>query len=44
VGLEAYGLSIVERVSIQATVNDENRFYLETKRDKMGHLLEEDLD
>lgn len=44
VGLEAYGLSIVERVPIQGTVNEENRFYLETKRDKMGHLLKSDLD
>jgi 3,4-dihydroxy 2-butanone 4-phosphate synthase/GTP cyclohydrolase II len=40
VGLEAYGLEIVERVSLQPTVNAENRRYLETKRDKMDHLLD----
>jgi len=44
VGLEAYGLSIIERVPIHPTVNEENRFYLETKRDKMGHLLSSNLD
>jgi 3,4-dihydroxy 2-butanone 4-phosphate synthase/GTP cyclohydrolase II len=44
VGLEAYGLSIIERVPIHPTVNEENRFYLETKRDKMGHLLNNNLD
>ncbi len=39
VGLEAYGLEIVERVPLRPTVHDENRAYLHTKRDKMGHLL-----
>ncbi len=39
VGLEAYGLSIVERVPIEITPNQSNRKYLETKRDKLGHLL-----
>ena len=40
VGLESYGLRLVERVSIIASPNEENRRYLETKREKLGHLLE----
>lgn len=40
VGLEGYGLQIVERVPLQPTVSDENKNYLATKRDKMGHLLD----
>ncbi len=39
VGLEAYGLELVERVPIQMPSNPANRRYLEAKRDKMGHLL-----
>jgi 3,4-dihydroxy 2-butanone 4-phosphate synthase/GTP cyclohydrolase II len=39
-GLEGYGLSIVERVSLQTEPNDDNRRYLTTKREKMGHLLD----
>jgi 3,4-dihydroxy 2-butanone 4-phosphate synthase/GTP cyclohydrolase II len=38
VGLEGYGLQIVERVPLRPTVNEENRFYLETKQRKMGHV------
>lgn len=38
VGLEGYGLQIVERVPLRPTVNSENRFYLETKQRKMGHV------
>ena len=38
VGLDGYGLEIVERVAIRPTVNSENRFYLQTKQDKMGHI------
>ena len=41
VGLEGYGLHIVERVALQPTVNPENKDYLDTKRQKMGHLLDE---
>jgi len=41
VGLEGYGLEIVERVPIVPPPSDENRSYLDTKRDKLGHLLAE---
>jgi 3,4-dihydroxy 2-butanone 4-phosphate synthase/GTP cyclohydrolase II len=40
VGLEGYGLQIVERVPIQVPSNPHNHRYLQTKRDKLGHLLE----
>jgi 3,4-dihydroxy 2-butanone 4-phosphate synthase/GTP cyclohydrolase II len=40
VGLEGYGLEIVERVPIEISPSETNKFYLETKRDKLGHLLE----
>jgi 3,4-dihydroxy 2-butanone 4-phosphate synthase/GTP cyclohydrolase II len=39
VGLDAYGLTIVERVPLETHGNKENQGYLETKRDKLGHLL-----
>ena len=38
-GLEAYGLEVVERVSIQTEPNPHNVRYLDTKRLRMGHLL-----
>ncbi len=38
-GLIGYGLEIVENVSIEIDSNKHNKSYLETKRDKMGHLL-----
>ena len=37
VGLEGFGLEIVDQVEIIAHVTDENRRYLKTKQDKMGH-------
>ena len=40
VGLEAFGLEIVEQVPIIASVTEENKRYLETKRNRMGHLLD----
>jgi len=39
VGLSGFGLEIVERVPVEASVNDENRNYLRTKRARMGHIL-----
>jgi len=42
VGLEGYGLQIVERVPLRPTIHPENENYLRTKRDKMGHLLDEE--
>lgn len=40
VGLEGYGLKIVERIPLEVEANDSNLGYLKTKREKMGHLLE----
>lgn len=40
VGLQGYGIDIEERVAIEAETTDCNRAYLATKRDKMGHILE----
>ena len=39
VGLEGYGLEIVGRLPIVPPASDENRSYLDVKRDKLGHLL-----
>ncbi|MBF0592121.1 MAG: bifunctional 3,4-dihydroxy-2-butanone-4-phosphate synthase/GTP cyclohydrolase II [Nitrospirae bacterium] len=41
VGLEGYGLSVVERVSIEITPCEKNIVYLKTKKKKMGHILDE---
>jgi 3,4-dihydroxy 2-butanone 4-phosphate synthase/GTP cyclohydrolase II len=38
-GLIGYGLEIVDNVAIEIDANDHNRFYLQTKRDKMGHSI-----
>jgi len=40
VGLEGYGLEIVERVAIEMPPHSSNLKYLTTKREKLGHLLE----
>lgn len=39
VGLEGYGLTIVENVPVEIQPNKYNRFYLHTKKDRMGHEL-----
>ncbi len=39
VGLEGYGLKIVERIPIEVTARRENIRYLKTKKEKLGHLL-----
>lgn len=39
VGLSGHGLEVVERVPLQIKENDVNKFYLKTKKDKMGHML-----
>jgi len=38
-GLEGYGLRVVEQVPLEVPATPENRKYLSTKRDKLGHLL-----
>jgi 3,4-dihydroxy 2-butanone 4-phosphate synthase / GTP cyclohydrolase II len=38
-GLEGYGLQVVERVPLEVPANPENRKYLSTKRDKLGHIF-----
>ena len=40
VGLEGYGLRVVERVPIEITPSPENAKYLEAKREKLGHWLD----
>ncbi len=39
VGIEGYGLRVVERVSLEIEATESNRRYLATKRDKLGHLF-----
>jgi 3,4-dihydroxy 2-butanone 4-phosphate synthase/GTP cyclohydrolase II len=39
IGLESYGLEVVENVPIEITPNKYNHFYMETKKKKMGHIL-----
>jgi len=40
IGLEGYGLEIVERVPIEVGVCEYNKDYLRTKKEKLGHILE----
>ncbi len=42
VGLEGYGIEVVDRFPIEMEVSAENREYLQCKRDRMGHLIEVD--
>ena len=39
IGLEGYGLEITENVPIEVEPNDYNRFYMHTKKERMGHEL-----
>jgi 3,4-dihydroxy 2-butanone 4-phosphate synthase / GTP cyclohydrolase II len=43
-GLEGYGIQIIENVALEIQPNPHNAFYLQTKRDKMGHFLHLHLD
>ena len=38
VGLEGYGLKIVDRVGLEPKINEFNKRYIETKKEKMHHL------
>lgn len=38
-GLESCGIEIVNRVLIQMNHNEKNEFYLQTKKEKLGHML-----
>ena len=40
IGLEGYGLKVVERVSAESKPHDKNIVYLKTKKKKLGHMLE----
>ena len=39
IGLESYGLAVVENVALEVFPNEFNQFYMETKKKKMGHIL-----
>lgn len=39
VGLEGHGLQVVERIHLEMPTQDHNRNYLQTKKEKLGHLL-----
>lgn len=40
VGIEGYGLEVVERVSLEIAPHEKNVHYLRTKKNKMGHMLD----
>ena len=39
IGLEGYGLEVIENVPIEVEPNDYNQFYMHTKKERMGHTL-----
>ncbi|HLW09689.1 MAG TPA: bifunctional 3,4-dihydroxy-2-butanone-4-phosphate synthase/GTP cyclohydrolase II [Fermentimonas sp.] len=39
IGLESYGLKVVENVPLEVSPNEFNKFYMETKKKRMGHIL-----
>ena len=39
VGLEGYGLEVVETLPLEIQPNEHNAFYMQTKKDRMGHVL-----
>lgn len=39
IGLESYGLEVTENIPLEVTPNKHNKFYMETKKTKMGHVL-----
>ena len=39
IGLEGFGLEVVSRLPIEIESNDVNKKYMDTKREKLGHLL-----
>lgn len=39
IGLESYGLEVTENIPIEVTPNKFNKFYMKTKKDRMGHTL-----
>ena len=43
ISLEGFGLEIVDRVAIEFEANKVNNKYLSTKRDKLGHLIMENI-
>ncbi|TDM38977.1 bifunctional 3,4-dihydroxy-2-butanone-4-phosphate synthase/GTP cyclohydrolase II, partial [Macrococcoides goetzii] len=42
-GLKHYGIEVIERIPHQFQSVEENKDYLETKKQKLGHLLKENL-
>lgn len=42
-GITGYGLEIVEREQIEMTCNEKNEFYMQTKQQKMGHILKKNI-
>ena len=39
VGLEGYGLEVVETIPLEIQPNEYNAFYMQTKKERMGHIL-----